>query len=223
MPNSGEKYAIRVGASSTRAPGVPPLAAEVGVEVGLDRAQTIQEALVGGELLEPLGGHGAEQPDGVTLGRLPDLGVDLGEHVLGRRVPRPPQVSGEIGERREGRGQDRADGEPTDGAHPRTVAEFDLIVPIFGRLGVATLITADLGTRPSPCVRVARFERVMSMVGRIPVMDVMPLVDLGRLPAKATVDEPLPVTATVFREGHDKLGAEVVLVTPDGTARHPCA
>jgi starch synthase (maltosyl-transferring) len=59
------------------------------------------------------------------------------------------------------------------------------------------------------------------MVGRIPVMDVMPLVDLGRLPAKATVGEPLPVTATVFREGHDKLGAEVVLVAPDGTRRAP--
>ena len=59
------------------------------------------------------------------------------------------------------------------------------------------------------------------MVGRIPVMDVMPLVDLGRLPAKATVGEPLPVTATVFREGHDQLGAEVVLVAPDGSRRPP--
>jgi starch synthase (maltosyl-transferring) len=59
------------------------------------------------------------------------------------------------------------------------------------------------------------------MVGRIPVMDVMPLVDLGRLPAKATVGESLPVSATVFREGHDKLGAEVVLVAPDGTKRPP--
>ncbi|MBO0844833.1 MAG: DUF3416 domain-containing protein [Nocardioides sp.] len=59
------------------------------------------------------------------------------------------------------------------------------------------------------------------MVGRIPVMDVMPLVDLGRLPAKATVGEPLPVSATVFREGHDQLGAEVVLVAPDGSKRPP--
>src|SRR4051794_24784157 len=59
------------------------------------------------------------------------------------------------------------------------------------------------------------------MVGRIPVMDVMPLVDLGRLPAKATVGESLPVRATVFREGHDRLGAEVVLVAPDGSRRPP--
>jgi starch synthase (maltosyl-transferring) len=52
-------------------------------------------------------------------------------------------------------------------------------------------------------------------------MDVMPVVDLGRRPAKATVGEPMPVTASVFREGHDKLGAEVVLVTADGTRLPP--
>jgi len=66
-----------------------------------------------------------------------------------------------------------------------------------------------------------RFGRVTSMVGRIPIMGVMPLVDLGRLPAKATAGEPQPVSATVFREGHDKLGAEVVLVAPDGSRRPP--
>ncbi len=59
------------------------------------------------------------------------------------------------------------------------------------------------------------------MVGRIPVMDVMPVVDLGRLPAKATLGEPFPVTASVFREGHDKLGAEVVMIGPDGVRRPP--
>jgi starch synthase (maltosyl-transferring) len=59
------------------------------------------------------------------------------------------------------------------------------------------------------------------MVGRIPVMDVAPVVDLGRRPAKATVGEPFPVRATVFREGHDKLGVEVVLTGPDGVRRPP--
>jgi starch synthase (maltosyl-transferring) len=59
------------------------------------------------------------------------------------------------------------------------------------------------------------------MVGRIPVMNVTPLVDLGRQPAKATVGEPFPVTASVFREGHDLLGAEVVLVDPEGRRRPP--
>lgn len=59
------------------------------------------------------------------------------------------------------------------------------------------------------------------MVGRIPVMNVSPLVDLGRQPAKATVGEPFPVFATVFREGHDQLGAEVVLTDPAGVQRPP--
>lgn len=59
------------------------------------------------------------------------------------------------------------------------------------------------------------------MVGRIPVMNVSPLVDLGRQPAKATVGEPFPVRASVFREGHDRLGAEVVLIGPDGKRRAP--
>ena len=52
-------------------------------------------------------------------------------------------------------------------------------------------------------------------------MAVHPVVDLGRQPAKACVGEPLPVRATVFREGHDRLGAEVVLIGPDGQRRPP--
>ena len=59
------------------------------------------------------------------------------------------------------------------------------------------------------------------MVGRIPVMDVMPVVDLGRQPAKATVGEPFPVSATVFREGHDQLGAEVVAHRPATASAAP--
>ncbi|HEX6875547.1 MAG TPA: alpha-1,4-glucan--maltose-1-phosphate maltosyltransferase [Nocardioidaceae bacterium] len=57
------------------------------------------------------------------------------------------------------------------------------------------------------------------MVGRIPVMDVAPVVDLGRYPAKAVVGEPFEVTALVFREGHDALSADVVLTDPDGQRR----
>nr|WP_027863273.1 alpha-1,4-glucan--maltose-1-phosphate maltosyltransferase [Marmoricola sp. URHB0036] len=59
------------------------------------------------------------------------------------------------------------------------------------------------------------------MVGRIPVMDVAPLVNRGQNPAKASVGEPFDVSALVFREGHDQLGAEVVLTDPDGVRRPP--
>ncbi|MGI8613231.1 MAG: maltotransferase domain-containing protein, partial [Nocardioidaceae bacterium] len=57
------------------------------------------------------------------------------------------------------------------------------------------------------------------MVTRIPIMDVAPVAQGGRSPVKATVGEPFPVTATVFREGHDRLAAGVVLVGPDGADR----
>ncbi|MCX5001559.1 alpha-1,4-glucan--maltose-1-phosphate maltosyltransferase [Streptomyces sp. NBC_00638] len=52
--------------------------------------------------------------------------------------------------------------------------------------------------------------------GRIPVMDVRPVVECGRRPAKAVVGETFQVTATVFGEGHDVVGANVVLRDPDG-------
>jgi len=57
--------------------------------------------------------------------------------------------------------------------------------------------------------------------GRIPVQDVTPVVDCGRRPAKAVTGEEFEVAATVYREGHDALGAEVVLVDPDGVERAP--
>lgn len=55
------------------------------------------------------------------------------------------------------------------------------------------------------------------MIGRIPVLDVRPLVDCGRHPAKAVPGETFQVSATVFREGRDALGANVVL--RDATGR----
>ncbi|MFF8534573.1 maltotransferase domain-containing protein [Streptomyces sp. NPDC015532] len=53
-------------------------------------------------------------------------------------------------------------------------------------------------------------------VGRIPVLDVRPVVQHGRRPAKAVVGEEFEVSATVFREGHDAVAANVVLRGPDG-------
>jgi len=54
------------------------------------------------------------------------------------------------------------------------------------------------------------------MIGRIPVLDVSPHVGCGGHPAKSVVGEPFEVSATVFREGHDAVGANVVLRDPRG-------
>jgi len=59
------------------------------------------------------------------------------------------------------------------------------------------------------------------VIGRIPILDVQPVVrvatELGaNAPAKAVPDERFMVSATVFREGHEMLGAGVVLTDPAG-------
>ncbi|MEU8693738.1 maltotransferase domain-containing protein, partial [Streptomyces sp. NPDC048665] len=53
-------------------------------------------------------------------------------------------------------------------------------------------------------------------LGRIPVLDVRPVVQQGRRPAKAVTGESFEVSATVFREGHDAVAANVVLRGPKG-------
>ncbi|WP_160161986.1 maltotransferase domain-containing protein, partial [Streptomyces sp. F-3] len=63
-------------------------------------------------------------------------------------------------------------------------------------------------TRPTP--------KPAPSVGRIPVRDVRPAVECGRRPAKAVEGETFMVTATVFREGHEAVGANVVLRDPEG-------
>jgi starch synthase (maltosyl-transferring) len=56
------------------------------------------------------------------------------------------------------------------------------------------------------------------VVGRIVITDVSPSVSCGAYPARAVEGETLTVRATVFREGHDAVGANVVLTGPSGRA-----
>src|SRR5687768_2206679 len=51
-------------------------------------------------------------------------------------------------------------------------------------------------------------------IGRIPILNIQPVIDCGRWPAKAVEGETIEVSATVFREGHEMLGAAVVLRPP---------
>ena len=56
-------------------------------------------------------------------------------------------------------------------------------------------------------------------VGRIPIVNVQPSLEQGRWPARAVIGEAVPITATIFREGHDAEGATVVITEPDGKRR----
>jgi starch synthase (maltosyl-transferring) len=59
------------------------------------------------------------------------------------------------------------------------------------------------------------------VIGRIPIRDVQPVLRFPGVPAKAVTGETFPVTATVFREGHEMLGTAVVLTDPGGRDRQP--
>lgn len=54
------------------------------------------------------------------------------------------------------------------------------------------------------------------MVARFGIDDVRPQVSGRTLPAKAVVGEVVPVSALVWREGHDAVAATLVLVSPSG-------
>jgi starch synthase (maltosyl-transferring) len=55
-----------------------------------------------------------------------------------------------------------------------------------------------------------------SHIGRIPIRDVSPVQPENRWPAKAFAGEVVPFGATVFREGHDLIGVDLLLVDPEG-------
>jgi starch synthase (maltosyl-transferring) len=55
---------------------------------------------------------------------------------------------------------------------------------------------------------------VTCVMGRIPILDISPVVEEGRRPAKAVAGETFRVSATVFREGHGVIGTGVVLRDP---------
>jgi starch synthase (maltosyl-transferring) len=54
------------------------------------------------------------------------------------------------------------------------------------------------------------------VIGRIPILDIQPVVECGQRPAKAVAGETFQVSATVLIEGHGTVGAGVVLRDPKG-------
>ncbi|MEU9125466.1 alpha-1,4-glucan--maltose-1-phosphate maltosyltransferase [Streptomyces sp. NPDC048506] len=80
----------------------------------------------------------------------------------------------------------------------------------LGRVVLARLLDEEL--RPPRLDHV----RPPAPVGRLLITDIRPSVDGGRRPARAVPGEPFEVSATIFREGHEKLAAHVVLTGPDG-------
>ena len=68
-------------------------------------------------------------------------------------------------------------------------------------------------------------DSVAGMTGRadlrLGITDVAPVVSCGAFSARAVIGEHLPITATVFREGHDAVAASVVWTPPGGDGAAP--
>ena len=81
---------------------------------------------------------------------------------------------------------------------------------------------SEVGWRLTPRERVSHIARLFTLSGmaspRIQIQDVQPQVDGGRFPAKACLGDAVPVSATIFRDGHARI-CGVVRFRPAGTRR----
>ncbi len=119
--------------------------------------------------------------------------------ITGAPAPRAPRTAQSATEKTAARAT-RA----TKSATPRTTAS------------TTPRTTASTSAAPRKAAPARRTKESDTMIGRIPVLDVTPVVDAGRRPARAVVGETFQVAATVFREGHDAVSANVVLRDPKG-------
>ncbi|MFJ8062883.1 alpha-1,4-glucan--maltose-1-phosphate maltosyltransferase [Streptomyces sp. NPDC096142] len=81
--------------------------------------------------------------------------------------------------------------------------------------GAATPPGRPAGTAP-PVPEPPSADSTSPGIGRIPVLDVRPVVQHGHRSAKAVTGESFEVSALVFREGHDAVAANAVLYDPEG-------
>jgi starch synthase (maltosyl-transferring) len=89
--------------------------------------------------------------------------------------------------------------------------------PLTSSTDASTPRPADPGPPPQERPSTAAAPAAPA-IGRIPVLDVRPVVQRGRRPAKAVTGETFEISATVFREGHDAVAANVVLKDPEDRA-----
>ncbi|WP_353734317.1 alpha-1,4-glucan--maltose-1-phosphate maltosyltransferase, partial [Clavibacter sp.] len=79
----------------------------------------------------------------------------------------------------------------------------------------------DLPIEPTPSAEPAQTadpatDDYVPVIGRIPILSLTPQIEDDLWPAKSFVHDVVPFGATIFREGHDLIGADVLLTDPTG-------
>ncbi|MEU0937758.1 alpha-1,4-glucan--maltose-1-phosphate maltosyltransferase [Embleya sp. NPDC005971] len=139
----------------------------------------------------------------------------------GARAPRAGQVAaGKAAARKTTAGKPRAAGPATTPA-ATSAARTPAAGPATTEAGPVRPEQANRTTATTAgtksATRAGRSAKpVTPRIGRIPILDVEPAVDGGTRPARAVPGETFHVGATVFREGHDAVAANVVLRDPRG-------
>jgi len=103
---------------------VPAGRRQVLLEVVDGVLQAADEPAVLRQLGQPFGRHLAEHLHRVAAAALPQVRIEGLEQIPGLGVPRPAQVDHQLGQRRQGLGQRRADGEPSECSHAPRVASY---------------------------------------------------------------------------------------------------
>lgn len=80
---------------------IPHGTGQIGVQRSRQVVEPTQERVIAGKLVESLGIHPAKKRDRVLTQLFPQVGIDCGEQLLRRRIPRPSQVDRESFECRE--------------------------------------------------------------------------------------------------------------------------
>ncbi|AWG01210.1 alpha-1,4-glucan--maltose-1-phosphate maltosyltransferase [Clavibacter michiganensis subsp. insidiosus] len=76
-------------------------------------------------------------------------------------------------------------------------------------------VDSSSSTPPTPAAEPASDDHV-PVIGRIPILSLTPQIEDDLWPAKSFVHDVVPFGATIFREGHDLIGADVLLTDPTG-------
>lgn len=75
---------------------------------------------------------------------------------------------------------------------------------------------APASEAPAPADTAPADDDYVPVIGRIPILSLTPQIEDDLWPAKSFVHDVVPFGATIFREGHDLIGADVELTDPSG-------
>ena len=111
----GDRFVRQIGELTLK----PPLAVHVGAELPDGVFEMAREGVVDREFFEALLGHAREELDGISVNFLPKIRIDAHEEFVGLRVPRPPEVVGELAKGLEDGGEVRDDVVASERRHAR--------------------------------------------------------------------------------------------------------